>query len=605
MFSWLIVPLLAPLGDVTPEPLQADIAWVARGDFCEPETVLPLPDETLLVSNVCGLYDVGKGYLSLLDRNGQPIDWRIVDGLDAPLGMALKQGQLYIVDNNTVKVFRWPGYVPIRTIALEAGLANDIAVSDDDILYVTDSSHQKVQIVTPTLEQRALGWTGDFGRANGIHVNGDDLYVGGERLWHVDLRTGDVTTIGPSWLTDIDGIEQEADGTLQVTPVGGPLVRLGEKLEIIGGEGTSSANHAYSDKLKLAFIPTGFDNTVVAIRVPGNYQKRPFPGYQWLNVADGVFLHQPVDTLAGPVDGNSVIIDHGDGVVVIDTHINPAAARAAVQKINEVIGKPVTTVVNTHWHDDHANGNYVYRDAFPDARIVAHRETLAALRDNWEDMENGRRQGYASVDPDELLARADELEEPFRAWNFRVYAGYVAALKPELDALELEFPDMVFDDRFVIGGERRIELRWLGPGNTKGDIVAWLPGDKILVTGDLLVAPVPFAFDSPMADWVTTLDRLAKFDADMIIPGHGPVQWDMRYLEQLTDLLKATLERVEAAHAAGTGYEALSETVDLDDFRRQFTGGDPERDHAWQAFFVAPGLKSAWTSLGYELPPEP
>ncbi len=59
----------------------------------------------------------------------------------------------------------------------------------------------------------------------------------------------------------------EPDDTLQVTPVGGPLVRLGSSIEILGGDGVSSANHGYAHKLGLALIPTGFDNTVIAIRV--------------------------------------------------------------------------------------------------------------------------------------------------------------------------------------------------------------------------------------------------------------------------------------------------------------------------------------------------
>jgi putative aminopeptidase FrvX len=78
-----------------------------------------------------------------------------------------------------------------------------------------------------------------------------------------------VETIGPEWLTDIDGIEFEADGTLQVTPVGGPLIRYrsGQDIEILAGEGISSANHGYADELQLALIPTGYDNSVIAIRI--------------------------------------------------------------------------------------------------------------------------------------------------------------------------------------------------------------------------------------------------------------------------------------------------------------------------------------------------
>ena len=269
MTNWVTLLLAAQLAAGMPEPEQADIVWVAEGEFCDPETVLPLPDDTLLVSNVCVSRKTDNGFLTLLGADGEVIDWRIVDDLDAPLGMALVGDQLHIVDNNQVKIFRWPGYEPLATIALETAVANDIAVGWDDKIYVTDTVRHEVVVISPELEQSILTGQAQFKGANGIHINGDDLYVGGERLWHVDLRDDTVTRIGPEWLADIDGIEQEVDGTLQITPVAGPLVRLGTEIEILGGDGVSSANHGYAPNLGLALIPTGFDNAVIAIRVEG------------------------------------------------------------------------------------------------------------------------------------------------------------------------------------------------------------------------------------------------------------------------------------------------------------------------------------------------
>jgi len=266
---WIGVLLAAQLASGMPEAGQADIAWLAEGEFCDPETVLPLPDETLLVSNVCISRETDNGFLTLLSADGEVIDWQIVADLDAPLGMALVGDQLHVVDNNQVKIFRWPGYHPLATIALETAVANDIAVGWDDKIYVTDTARHEVVVISPELQQSILTGQAQFKGANGIHINGDDLYIGGERLWHVDLRDNTVTRIGPEWLADIDGIEQEDDGTLQITPVAGPLIRLDTEIEILGGDDVSSANHGYAPSLGLALIPTGFDNTVIAIRVAG------------------------------------------------------------------------------------------------------------------------------------------------------------------------------------------------------------------------------------------------------------------------------------------------------------------------------------------------
>jgi hypothetical protein len=264
-----LIAALSLIALASPLALPAEIAWVASGEFCEPETVLPLPDDTLLVSNVCGIQKARTGFLTLLDSDGSVLEWRVVEGLDAPLGMALRDGRLFLVDSNRVKIFAWPQYRPLATIELDTAVANDIAVAHDGTLYISDTAGHRVVKISADGAHSVLTGKPQFQGANGIHVDGDTLYVGGSRLWRVDLREGSVTAIGPEWLKNIDGIEMEADGTLQITPVAGPLVRYctSDRLEILGGDGISSANHGYSANLGLALIPTGYDNTVVAIRI--------------------------------------------------------------------------------------------------------------------------------------------------------------------------------------------------------------------------------------------------------------------------------------------------------------------------------------------------
>jgi glyoxylase-like metal-dependent hydrolase (beta-lactamase superfamily II) len=346
---------------------------------------------------------------------------------------------------------------------------------------------------------------------------------------------------------------------------------------------------------------------LLSVTVCGHAAEAIYPGYSWQALGSGVYLHSQNDPLAGPVDGNSVVIVGDAGVLVVDTHINPAAARAVIRKIRALTGVPVTHVVNTHWHDDHTNGNHAYRQAFPGVKIIAHVNTLKSLHDEWEAMEEQRRTAYAEVDPEELQREAAALDgtAPDTAIMYRVYSGYVAALRPELAGLVLEYPDTVFESALAIDlGNRRVEISWPGRGNTDGDAVVWLPDERVLVTGDLLVAPIPFAFDSPMADWGATLRRLGELDADVIVPGHGAPQYDGSYIASVQALLEATTSRVQAAHQNATAFEDLGGAVNLDEFRREFAGEDPQRQWAWQTYFVDPGLKSAWTSLGYPLSTE-
>ena len=332
-----------------------------------------------------------------------------------------------------------------------------------------------------------------------------------------------------------------------------------------------------------------------------------YPGYTWQALGDGIYVHSRNDPLAGPVDGNSTIIVNDEDVFVVDPHINPAVARSVIAKIREVTDKPVTHVVNTHWHDDHTNGNHAFRQAFPDLQIVAHRATLASLEEEWQPMEDQRRTTYESVQGRDILAAADaiESEDPDRALGLRMFSGYRDALEPELPTMELVYPDLVFDERMVFErDDRKIVMQWLGGGNTAGDLLVWLPQDSLLITGDVLVAPIPFAFDSPMVEWVTTLGKVAELGAETIVPGHGAVQRDTRYLEQVASLLEVTIAAVREANAAGVGFAELSEAVDLKEQEQLFTGGDPLRTYAWKSFYYDPGLKSAWASLGFTVPEE-
>ena len=145
---------------------------------------------------------------------------------------------------------------------------------------------------------------------------------------------------------------------------------------------------------------------LLSVPTSGFAAEEVFPGYTWQAIGNGIFLHSQADPLSGPVDGNSIIILNEDGVLVVDTHINPAVARAVVAKIQSLTDVPVTHVVNTHWHDDHTNGNYVYRQAFPGVKIVAHRATLKSLREEWAPMEDQRRTCLCRCRPEGTAAHS-------------------------------------------------------------------------------------------------------------------------------------------------------------------------------------------------------
>jgi len=169
--------------------------------------------------------------------------------------------------------------------------------------------------------------------------------------------------------------------------------------------------------------------------------------------------------------------------------------------------------------------------------------------------------------------------------------------------MQLIYPDLPFDDQMIFErGKRTIVVQWMGRGNTEGDAMVWLPEEKVLVTGDVLVAPIPYAFDSPMIDWIETLRRIKVLKAKTIVPGHGAVQHDEAYLDQVIALLEDTVEAVANAKAAGVEYAGLAEAIDLSEQEQLFTAGDPHAGYAWRSYYLGPALLSAWVSLGYPVP---
>src|SRR3989442_13617977 len=139
-------------------------------------------------------------------------------------------------------------------------------------------------------------------------------------------------------------------------------------------------------------------------------------------VADGVYA--AVASPAYKVNCNTAIIENADGVMVVDTHSKPSAAKVIIERLREMTKKPVRYVINTHFHWDHWHGNEAYPAAYPGAEIVTNQITREAMvrkglkrsRDHVRDMpgENGRLEAA-------LARREPPAESPLLASALRPY----------------------------------------------------------------------------------------------------------------------------------------------------------------------------------------
>lgn len=136
---------------------------------------------------------------------------------------------------------------------------------------------------------------------------------------------------------------------------------------------------------------------------------------------------------------------------------------------------------------------------------------------------------------------------------------------------------------------KEFEVTELAPG-----VVVFLPKERIVATGDLLVHPSPFGIGSYYEEWIATLGKLDALPVDVLFPGHGSIQRDPGYLHTIQGLLRGFLDEVRAAVASGATLEQTQERVTLAAWQEKIAGDDPAKQRAFTAFFVQPAVERAW-----------
>jgi cyclase len=322
--------------------------------------------------------------------------------------------------------------------------------------------------------------------------------------------------------------------------------------------------------------------------------------FETVTIADGVYAFIAETDRLDFVDGNSTLIVGRDSALVVDTNDSPESARAVLVEVRRLTDKPVRFVVTTHWHYDHWLGNQVYADAYPGAVFIAHAETDRVLG-TWGAYfpERLRRTLPASQERlERQLATGKDGDRQLTPFERRLAQDQLASLPATqrmLAEIHIVRPTTLFTDRIVLNlGSRDVEVLHLGRGNTPGDAVIWMPRERVLLTGDLLVAPTPFGLNSFPASWLTVLRRLATFNAAVIVPGHGPVQRDSRYLEQVTELLAFVVDGVRQATREAKTLEETRQAVGLDSFRMRFAGENEVRSYMFDTFWTRPIIERAW-----------
>jgi cyclase len=308
---------------------------------------------------------------------------------------------------------------------------------------------------------------------------------------------------------------------------------------------------------------------------------RPAP--QKIEVAKGVYLFVSKPYGDVGLDGNAVAILSNDGVLVFDSNGTPAASAAVLAEIRQLTDQPVKYVVNSHWHWDHWYGTETYTHAFPGVKVVAHEKTRAmmsgpAIEFNRRGLETDLPGYVASLE--KAVAARPELQPRLDENRFFLQQKQKA---------HLIVPGVTFEDRLSVRlGERTIEVLHYDRAVTPGDTFLYLPKEKIVITGDLLVNPVSFALSSYPTGWLRTLEKIDKLDAAVLVPGHGEPLRDKVLLRATMDVMRALLKAGKDAKARGLDPDQAREEVfpRLHDLMVTITKDDPKANDQFKTYLV-------------------
>lgn len=251
-----------------------------------------------------------------------------------------------------------------------------------------------------------------------------------------------------------------------------------------------------------------------------------------------VKLNERVYALLGPIgipskensgyQVNSTLILGDKGAILVDTGATDAVGTMLAKTVAGISPKPVTHVINTHHHGDHYLGNTAFKNA----------EFISAKK-------------------------AQELIDSTGAEWISMVESMIGQKLPNTKAIAAKttFPENSRTER-VINGVKMVF--WVPQGShTPGDLLVYLPDDKILIGGDVLVNHVvPQMRDAHVKTWVTTLDQTKQFDYKTVVPGHGPLMSKAEVAKMHAQMEKF-YKGIEAGYKKGLTDSEVRKTLDL------------------------------------------
>lgn len=202
---------------------------------------------------------------------------------------------------------------------------------------------------------------------------------------------------------------------------------------------------------------------------------------------------------------NAGLVVDGDQTLLVDTLFDLKLTQDMLDAMRAAVpaAKHIPRVVNTHNNGDHVFGNQLVADS----EIIASKACAEEMDQRTPEMTAELSRNHANLGPGALF--------------FYEMMGS----KFKFDGIRHTPPSRTFEGRLDLKvGDKDVHLLEVGPAHTRGDVIAWVPKDKTVFTGDILfMNGHPVLWAGPVANWIKALDLMLSWDVETVVPGHGPI----------------------------------------------------------------------------------
>jgi cyclase len=251
---------------------------------------------------------------------------------------------------------------------------------------------------------------------------------------------------------------------------------------------------------------------------------------------------------------NAGLIVDGEESLLVDTLFDLELTGEMLRKMRaaEPLAKNIDTLVNTHANGDHCHGN----------ELVAGAEIIASTASAME---------MSELTPEMMAALIEA------ARDMGPLGDYFMHCFGQFNFKDIRFtpPTRTFDGTLDMRvGDKPVHLIEVGPAHTRGDVLVHSPEDEVVFTGDILfIESTPIIWQGPVANWIKACLLIEEMEANLIVPGHGPIT-DKHGVAQVRHYLQYVHDQARSRYDAGmTAFEAAKD-IELSEYS---SWSDPER----------------------------